>query len=144
MSLIHKKAFTYDELISCAKGELFGPGNPQLPLPPMLMTDRITSITETGGQFNKGFIPDVFKSAQNPETLIWLHIDLNSSLPTIKSLELFWDLLEPGGVVLLDDYAWIGHKDTQKAVEEWSMDKEMTLFHLPTGQALLIKDIGIK
>ena len=44
MSLIHKKAFTYDELISCAKGELFGPGNPQLPLPPMLMTDRITSI----------------------------------------------------------------------------------------------------
>ena len=40
MSLTHKNAFSYDELISCAKGELFGPGNPQLPLPPMLMTDR--------------------------------------------------------------------------------------------------------
>ena len=48
MALTHQNEFSYDELISCAKGELFGPGNPQLPLPPMLMTDRITRITETG------------------------------------------------------------------------------------------------
>ena len=37
-----KNSFTYDELIKCANGELFGPGNAKLPLPPMLMFDRIT------------------------------------------------------------------------------------------------------
>ena len=46
MSMTHRNSFSYDDLISCAKGAMFGPGNPQLPLPPMLMTDRITSITE--------------------------------------------------------------------------------------------------
>ena len=44
MSPKDQSSFTYDELISCSKGQLFGPGNPQLPLPPMLMCDRITRI----------------------------------------------------------------------------------------------------
>ena len=39
-----KGSFNYDELISCAKGELFGPGNAKLPAPPMLMFDRISEI----------------------------------------------------------------------------------------------------
>ena len=56
MALTHQNKFSYDELISCAKGALFGPGNPQLPLPPMLMTDRITTITEDGGAYDKGYI----------------------------------------------------------------------------------------
>ena len=42
-----KNSFTYDELISCGNGELFGPGNAKLPLPPMLMFDRITEIMKT-------------------------------------------------------------------------------------------------
>jgi 3-hydroxyacyl-[acyl-carrier protein] dehydratase/trans-2-decenoyl-[acyl-carrier protein] isomerase len=49
-----KNAYDYDELITCANGDLFGPGNAQLPLPPMLMVDRITSITADGGAFGKG------------------------------------------------------------------------------------------
>ena len=44
-----QNSFTYDQLIDCAKGVLFGKGNAQLPMPPMLMFDRITSINETGG-----------------------------------------------------------------------------------------------
>ena len=51
-----KNSFTYDELIKCAKGQMFGPGNPQLPLPPMLMCDRITKIDSDGGTFEKGQI----------------------------------------------------------------------------------------
>ena len=47
MPPLQQTAFSYDELISCAKGELFGPGNPQLPMPPMLMCDRITEIRVT-------------------------------------------------------------------------------------------------
>ena len=49
-----QNSFTYDQLIDCAKGVLFGKGNAQLPMPPMLMFDRITSINENGGVFSKG------------------------------------------------------------------------------------------
>ena len=49
-----KNSFTYDELISCGNGQLFGPGNAKLPLPPMLMFDRITEINNNKGIFNKG------------------------------------------------------------------------------------------
>ena len=41
-----KSSFTYEELLSCGRGEMFGPGNAQLPLPPMLMFDRITAVSE--------------------------------------------------------------------------------------------------
>jgi 3-hydroxyacyl-[acyl-carrier protein] dehydratase/trans-2-decenoyl-[acyl-carrier protein] isomerase len=46
--------YGYDDLLSCARGELFGPGNAQLPAPPMLMFDRIVSITPDGGEAGKG------------------------------------------------------------------------------------------
>ena len=44
-----KNSFTYEDLISCGNGELFGPGNAKLPLPPMLMFDRITEINDNRG-----------------------------------------------------------------------------------------------
>ncbi|MEL6198477.1 MAG: bifunctional 3-hydroxydecanoyl-ACP dehydratase/trans-2-decenoyl-ACP isomerase [Pseudomonadota bacterium] len=46
--------YDYDDLIACAEGKLFGPGNAQLPAPPMLMFDRITSISADGGEAGKG------------------------------------------------------------------------------------------
>ena len=52
-----KSSYDYEELLACARGELFGPGNAQLPSPPMLMFDRITEISETGGAFDKGYHP---------------------------------------------------------------------------------------
>ena len=48
--------YEYEELLACGRGELFGPGNAQLPAPPMLMFDRISEISETGGAHGKGFI----------------------------------------------------------------------------------------
>ena len=45
-----------EQLLACARGELFGTENARLPAPPMLMFDRITSITEDGGAHGKGFI----------------------------------------------------------------------------------------
>ena len=44
-----RSSYDYEALLACGRGELFGPGNAQLPLPPMLMFDRITEISETGG-----------------------------------------------------------------------------------------------
>jgi len=51
-----KSNYTYEELLACARGELFGEGNAQLPAPPMLMFDRITEITASGGKNDKGVI----------------------------------------------------------------------------------------
>ena len=49
-----KNSFSYDDLIQCGNGDLFGPGNAKLPLPPMLMFDRISKINENDGEFKKG------------------------------------------------------------------------------------------
>jgi len=51
-----KHAFSYEELLECARGEMFGPGNAQLPAPPMLMFNRITHVSEEGGKYGKGEI----------------------------------------------------------------------------------------
>ncbi|MDU0961469.1 MAG: beta-hydroxydecanoyl-ACP dehydratase, partial [Bradyrhizobium sp.] len=51
-----RSVYEYEDLLACGRGELFGPGNAQLPLPPMLMFDRIVEITETGGEFGKGVV----------------------------------------------------------------------------------------
>ena len=47
-------SYDYEALLACGRGELFGPGNAQLPAPPMLMVDRVTSITADGGPDGKG------------------------------------------------------------------------------------------
>jgi 3-hydroxyacyl-[acyl-carrier protein] dehydratase/trans-2-decenoyl-[acyl-carrier protein] isomerase len=54
--MARKSAYTYEELLACGRGELFGAGNAQLPLPPMLMFDRISSIAEDGGTHGKGHV----------------------------------------------------------------------------------------
>jgi 3-hydroxyacyl-[acyl-carrier protein] dehydratase / trans-2-decenoyl-[acyl-carrier protein] isomerase len=51
-----KSSYDLDDLLACARGEMFGPGNAQLPAPPMLMMDRITEITAEGGKYGRGFI----------------------------------------------------------------------------------------
>jgi len=54
MDTMTKTWFDHDDLLACARGEMFGPGNAQLPAPPMLMFDRITAISASGGTYGKG------------------------------------------------------------------------------------------
>ncbi len=51
-----RSSFEFEDLLACGRGELFGMGNAQLPLPPMLMFDRIAEITEDGGAHGKGHV----------------------------------------------------------------------------------------
>ncbi len=51
-----KSSYDREDLLACGRGELFGDGNAQLPLPPMLMFDRISHISRDGGEFNKGLL----------------------------------------------------------------------------------------
>ena len=55
--------YEYADLLTCGRGELFGPGNAQLPLPPMLMFDRISSIADVGGTHGKGQVVAELKGA---------------------------------------------------------------------------------
>ena len=89
--------------------------------------------------YNKGFLPESFATCPNPATVAWLHIDLNSALPTIASLNFFWDRMLTGGLVLFDDFAWPGYEDTRRQIEAWSDQRGIGILHLPTGQALISK-----
>jgi len=87
-----KDSFTYEELIECAKGRLFGPGNAQLPLPNMLMLDRITSISKEGGSHGKGQI--VAELDINPE--LWFfgcHFKGDPVMPGCLGLDAMWQLV---------------------------------------------------
>ncbi len=87
-----KSSFSYEELLSCGRGEMFGQGNAQLPLPPMLMFDRIISITESGGAHNKGQI--IAELDINPE--LWFfgcHFTGDPVMPGCLGLDAMWQLL---------------------------------------------------
>ena len=86
-----KNKFDYDELISCAKGELFGIGNPQLPMPPMLMIDRVTEISDDGGEHDKGHVIAEFDI--NPK--LWFfecHFEGDPVMPGCLGLDALWQL----------------------------------------------------
>jgi len=87
-----KNSFSYEQLIDCANGELFGKGNAQLPYPPMLMFDRITNINETGGLFQKGEI--VAELDIKPE--LWFfdcHFKGDPVMPGCLGLDAMWQLV---------------------------------------------------
>ena len=85
-------SFKYEELISCANGKLFGPGNAKLPLPPMLMFDRITNIQEMEGKFNKGLI----EAELDIKDKMWFfdcHFKGDPVMPGCLGLDAMWQLV---------------------------------------------------
>ena len=88
------RAIEFEDLLACARGELFGPGNAQLPLPPMLMVDRIATISETGGAHGKGQIVAELKVAGN-DRLDWLfacHFKGDPVMPGCLGLDALWQI----------------------------------------------------
>jgi len=89
--------------------------------------------------FCQGFIPDSFKSHDNPAEISWLHIDLNASVATLSTLEFFFPRLEHGGCLVFDDYGSDNYRDTKLVVDRFFRDKGGSLLPLPTGQAIYFK-----
>lgn len=87
-----KNSFTRDELLTCARGELFGEGNAQLPLPPMLMVDRITSITADGGEFGKGRIVAELDIVPD-QWFFECHFHNDPVMPGCLGLDAMWQLV---------------------------------------------------
>lgn len=87
-----QNSYTREELLSCGRGELFGPGNAQLPLPPMLMCDRITKISEDGGTYGKGEI--VAELDISPD--LWFfecHFNDDPVMPGCLGVDAMWQLV---------------------------------------------------
>ena len=88
---VAKSSYDYEDLLACARGELFGPGNAQLPAPPMLMFDRITQISETGGEFDKGFV----RAELDIKPDLWFfpcHFIGNPVMPGCLGLDALWQM----------------------------------------------------
>ncbi|MDN5843238.1 MAG: 3-hydroxyacyl-[acyl-carrier-protein] dehydratase FabA, partial [Alcaligenaceae bacterium] len=87
-----KNSFSYEDLLACGRGELFGPGNAQLPLPPMLMFDRIARIDSDGGSHGKGEI--IAELDLRPD--LWFfecHFQGDPVMPGCLGLDAMWQLV---------------------------------------------------
>lgn len=87
-----QSSYSHDDLIACGRDETFGPGNAQLPMPPMLMFDRITEITNDGGAFGKGQVHAELDI--NPD--LWFfacHFHNDPVMPGCLGLDALWQML---------------------------------------------------
>ncbi len=103
-----QSSYDYDELLACARGKLFGDGNAQLPMPPLLMFDRITKISADGGQFNKGTV--VAELDIRPD--LWFfecHFQNDPVMPGCLGLDALWQLV---GFYL----GWLGNSGKGRAL----------------------------
>ena len=89
---MEKNSYNYNELIDCGNGKLFGEGNAKLPLPPMLMFDRISEINEKNGDFKKGFI----RAELDIKDDLWFfdcHFRGDPVMPGCLGLDAMWQLV---------------------------------------------------
>ena len=107
--LDRRSGYEYEDLLACGRGEMFGPGNAQLPLPPMLMFDRISEITETGGEFGKGLV----RAELDVKPDLWFfacHFKGDPVMPGCLGLDALWQML---GFFL----GWLGGKGRGRALQ---------------------------
>ncbi|MEM6846660.1 MAG: 3-hydroxyacyl-[acyl-carrier-protein] dehydratase FabA [Pseudomonadota bacterium] len=103
-----RSAYEYEDLLACGRGELFGPGNAQLPLPPMLMFDRISAVSEDGGANGKGMI----RAELNVRPDLWFfacHFKGDPVMPGCLGLDALWQML---GFFL----GWLGAEGRGRAI----------------------------
>ena len=105
---MQKNSYNYNELLDCGNGKLFGKGNAKLPLPPMLMFDRITKIETNGGLYKKGRI----KAELDIKSDLWFfncHFKDDPVMPGCLGLDAMWQLV---GFFL----SWLGEPGKGRAL----------------------------
>ena len=121
-----ESSFSYDDIIKCGKGELFGPKNARLPAPPMLMFDRITETNEAGGQFGKGEII----AELDIKSDLWFfdcHFLSDPVMPGCLGLDAMWQLV---GFYL----GWLGNSGRGRAIGVGEV--KLTGLVLPAGRLI--------
>jgi 3-hydroxyacyl-[acyl-carrier protein] dehydratase / trans-2-decenoyl-[acyl-carrier protein] isomerase len=106
--MVRQSSYSYEELLACGRGEMFGPGNAQLPLPPMLMFDRIVSIGEGGGAHGKGHV----QAELDVRPDLWFfpcHFKGDPVMPGCLGLDALWQMV---GFFL----GWLGSQGRGRAL----------------------------
>lgn len=130
---VRPSSYSYEDLLTCSQGELFGPGNAQLPAPNMLMLDRIEHIAATGGTYDKGEI----RAELDIHPDLWFfecHFKNDPVMPGCLGLDAMWQLV---GFYL----GWLGHPGRGRALGVGEV--KFTGQVLPTGK-LVRYQIDIK
>ena len=86
----------------------------------------------------QGTIPETLHLV-DAESVSFLHIDLNCSQPEIAALDHFWPRITPGGMILLDDYAYVGFRLSKEAMDALAAKHSFKILSIPTGQGLIVK-----
>ncbi len=86
----------------------------------------------------QGSVPEILDTLDFGR-IAFLHLDMNCALPESHALEFFWPLLAPGGVVLFDDYTYLGHESQTEAIDAVAESLGIHILALPTGQGLAMK-----
>ena len=138
-----QSSYSYEEIIECGKGNLFGKGNAQLPAPPMLMFDRITNVNKDGGVQGKGEIT----AELDINADLWFfkcHFLGDPIMPGCLGLDALWQML---GFYL----GWLGYPGKGRAlgvgeikfVEEIKPDKELIKYKVSLKKSLNKKGLSI-
>jgi 3-hydroxyacyl-[acyl-carrier protein] dehydratase/trans-2-decenoyl-[acyl-carrier protein] isomerase len=142
-SFTPQPSYSYEEIIECGKGNLFGPGNAQLPAPPMLMFDRITQVNKDGGMHGNGEI--IAELDIKPD--LWFfecHFLGDPVMPGCLGLDALWQML---GFYL----GWLGHPGKGRAlgvgeikfVEEIKPDKQLIQYKVNIKKSMSKKGFSI-
>jgi O-methyltransferase len=86
----------------------------------------------------QGLVPDVLKEV-SPQSISFMHLDLNSASAEVGALEVLFDRLSPGGILILDDYGWLGYREQKMSEDPWLSAKGYEVLELPTGQGMVFK-----
>ena len=106
--MARQQTFTREELLKCGNGTMYDPDTPRLPLPNMLMLDRITHVSEEGGSYGRGEI--IAELDIRPD--LWFfacHFEGDPVMPGCLGLDGLWQML---GFYM----GWLGHKGTGRAI----------------------------
>ena len=142
-SFTPQPSYSYEEIIECGKGNLFGPGNAQLPAPPMLMFDRITQVNKDGGMHGKGEI--IAELDIKPD--LWFfecHFLGDPVMPGCLGLDALWQML---GFYL----GWLGYPGKGRAlgvgeikfVEEIKPDMQLIQYKVNIKKSMSKKGFSI-
>lgn len=85
----------------------------------------------------RGFVPEVFEQVRIQE-IAYLAIDMNGHIAERKTLDRYYDLVVPGGIIYFDDYGW-GYPQLRETVDDFFKDKPETLLHFPSGNSIVVK-----
>ena len=87
---------------------------------------------------HRGWIPDRFNEVDD-RRFCFVHIDVDVYQPTLDAVEFFYPRLNQGGILVCDDYGFASCPGAKRAIDQFAEARDLSVIHLPTGQAVLIK-----